>query len=66
MLSQCHNSADYQRSLIGVSEYPLYNLIARRESESSTQHKYLERFKYGQYRLYMHFNNFLLNICYEK
>jgi hypothetical protein len=36
VLSQCHNSVDYQRSLIGVSEYPLYNLIARHESKSST------------------------------
>jgi hypothetical protein len=33
-------------------EYPLYNLIARREFKSSTEHKYFERFEYAQYRLH--------------
>jgi hypothetical protein len=45
-------------------EYPLYNLLARRESKSSTQHKYLERFESVQYSLHTHFNNFLLIIYY--
>jgi hypothetical protein len=34
---------------MSVSKYPLYNLIARREYENSTQHKYLERLKYVYY-----------------
>jgi hypothetical protein len=54
--------------VIGVSEYPLYNLIAQREPESSTQLKYLERFKYVQtiqYSLHMYSNNFLLYIYHE-
>jgi hypothetical protein len=45
-------------SLIDVSEYILYHLIAQRESESSTHDKYLDQFEYAQYRLYMHFNKF--------
>jgi hypothetical protein len=49
-----------------LSEYLLYNLIARRVSENSTQHEYLERFKYARYNLHICFTNFVLIIYYKK
>jgi hypothetical protein len=65
IVSCCQDSANtiaqpINYVVILMYEYPIYNLIAQRQSKISTQNKYLERFKYAQYRLYMHFNNYLL------
>jgi hypothetical protein len=49
-----------------MTEYPLYNLIARREFESLRKLKYLKQFEYTHYSLHMYFNNFLLIIYYVK